>query len=749
MRRLRRLLLAAIGVILVAVGITYSVRRAVLEREAPATSPPLPLNIQAEGRDWVYTHHEGNRPRVEVRAGRMRQVAEPAEFELEGVDLRIFDPDGLKYDQVKSAFARFDTHKGDLYSDGDVEITLGIPVGAAAPDDPVVIRSSGVHFDTTTGKAVTGRPTEFQYGRAEGRSVGASYDPAWNDLRMLAEVELRWHPEGPGGKTMTVQAGELVYKQDQAKVYLSPWSRLTRGNFVLEAAESVVTLEKDQIRRVDAVRAAGRDRYPARTIDFSAGQLVMEFAERGVVQKIVGEQDAKLVAVSAADRTSVTSEKIFLDFQAVTGESILESALAMGGGRLESKPQGRAGAPPPETRLLRADVIRTLMWPGGEQIQTIETHTPGTVEFLPNQPEQRRRQIDGERLWIHFAEDNRIQTFRAIQVVTQSEPPATDKRQAAAPTLTWSQDLLAQFDPATGRLIQLEQWGEFRYQEGSRRASADKGTLDEGRNAIALSGKARAWDETGSTAADELFLERASGDLTAAGHVRTTRLPEKKPASGMLSAGEPVHATSQRMVAANNQANIVYEGDAVLWQGANRLQGQRIEIDRKNRTLSASGGVMSQFVEKAKPAANAANAPGPKYLVVRAGEMLYVEQENQAFYQGDVRLRRGPLEVAARELRAHFAKPEGDDSEMTLDKAVADGQVTIVEKGERTRTGSGEHAEYFVGEEKIVLRGGRAKLVDSVRGTTEGEQLTYFARNDRLLVEGADAQPAVTRLRRD
>lgn len=753
MRRLRRLLLVAILLTLAAVGVTYSWRKAALQRQAPVASPPLAQNIQAEGRDWVYTHHEGDRPRVEVRAARMRQIGQPAELELEGVELRIFDRDGLKYDHVKSAFARFDTRNGDLYSDAEVEITLGVPVGGPPPGDPVIIRASGVHFDTSTGKAVTDRPASFRHGRAEGQSVGASYDPAWNDLRMLSGVELRWLPAVPGGKRMTVEAGQLVYKQDQAKVYLSPWSRLRRGSLTVEAAESVVTLERDALRRVDAQRARGRDRYPRRTIEFSAGQLALEFGEDAVIQKVVGQQGAQLVAVSETDQTSVASDQIFLDFQPAGGDSVLESALAMGNSRLESRPKARSGAPPAETRLLRAEVIKTRMRPGGEEIETIETHTPGTAEFLPNRPEQRRRRIDGERLWIHFGADNRIRAFRAIQVATRSEPAAADPPESA-PVLTWSQDLLAQFDAATGKLLQLEQWGEFRYQEGARRAAADKGTLDEARGTLALSGKARVWDETGSTAADELLLARDSGDVTAAGHVRTTRLGDKKAASGLLAPGEPVHASSQRMVALNRRMNIVYEGGAVLWQGANRLQAERIEIDRNMRRLSASGQVTSRFVETSKNTP-AGNGESPIYLIVRAAEMVYVEPESEAFYREDVRLRRGTLEVASRELRAHFSKSgeaqeAGGEPEMTLEWAVADGEVTIVERqGEHTRVGSGAHAEYYAREDKIVLSGGRPKLVDSIRGTTEGRRLTYFARDDRLLVEGGESQPAVTRLRRN
>ena len=103
------------------------------------------------------------------------------------------------------------------------------------------------------------------------------------------------------------------------------------------------------------------------------------------------------------------------------------------------------------------------------------------------------------------------------------------------------------------------------------------------------------------------------------------------------------------------------------------------------------------------------------------------------------------MEVEARELQAFFRK----DGASGLDQAVADGQVKIVHQNEeRTRTGTAEHAEYHLDEEMVVLSGGIARLVDSLKGTTEGSKLTYYSRDDRLLIEGAEAKPSASRLRR-
>ena len=106
-----------------------------------------------------------------------------------------------------------------------------------------------------------------------------------------------------------------------------------------------------------------------------------------------------------------------------------------------------------------------------------------------------------------------------------------------------------------------------------------------------------------------------------------------------------------------------------------------------------------------------------------------------------VTLKRAGLDVKSRELKAYL-KEDGDSS---LEKAIADGAVDLVQvAAKRSRRGKSEHAEYYAGEEKIVLEGGEPEMVDSVRGATRGKQLTYFANDDRLLVNGAPDRPATT-----
>ncbi len=103
--------------------------------------------------------------------------------------------------------------------------------------------------------------------------------------------------------------------------------------------------------------------------------------------------------------------------------------------------------------------------------------------------------------------------------------------------------------------------------------------------------------------------------------------------------------------------------------------------------------------------------------------------------------------VRAREIHAYLAE-SGSDSR--LEKAIADGAVNIFQSSpDRTRNGTGEHSEYYPDEQKILLTGGTPKMVDSLKGTTVAPAgLTYWADDDRLLLNGSKDHPVQTRFKR-
>jgi lipopolysaccharide export system protein LptA len=173
------------------------------------------------------------------------------------------------------------------------------------------------------------------------------------------------------------------------------------------------------------------------------------------------------------------------------------------------------------------------------------------------------------------------------------------------------------------------------------------------------------------------------------------------------------------------------------------VEADRIDIDRGRQVFDAHGKVVSQFIDKPKEkeASIKPRAAGPPvFTVVRAPDLTYADETRIAHYQGGAAMTRPGLTVNGKEIRAYLKEGDADSS---LDKALADGAVKIVSTADkRTRTGTSDHAEYYADEQKVFLDGGEPLLVDSLKGQTRGKQLTWWANNDRLLVNGADSRPA-------
>jgi lipopolysaccharide export system protein LptA len=336
---------------------------------------------------------------------------------------------------------------------------------------------------------------------------------------------------------------------------------------------------------------------------------------------------------------------------------------------------------------------------------------------------------------------------------------------APAPALTWSDQLTAKFTPNTNQIATIEQIGNFRYQEGVRQAHAKKAFLEQTINRITLTDTARVSDDTGATIADTIVMNQANGDMDASGHVVSTHEPDQSAKAGtsMLDDTKAMQATAEKMITRENNTKVHYEGHAVMWQGANRIAANLIDIDRDEQTLHAIENVVSELVDnksddksQAQSAANqktqTANQAdmAPVFTVVHAPELLYRDDKRIALYTGGVNLVRERTTVKSKELRAFLTpKSERKSDESSLDHAFADGAVTVVEvRPDRTRTGTSEHCEYYTKEDKVILNTGDPQMIDSYKGITKGRQLTYYNNDDRLVVEGQKQQLAYTQMKK-
>jgi lipopolysaccharide export system protein LptA len=780
MRRAAPLILLGFVAIVAAVGRIYYVRLKQQASVAPVKLKKLSPGTSATFRGWTYTHTSSEKTVIKMQSDDFQEL--DGKDELTGVTLDVFNKDGDTYNHVQCAKGEYDTSRGILYSEGEVDITMKVPEHGEPSGKLMKITSTGVSVESKTGKSYTDRLVHFKFDRGYGQAMGADYDPNTRILNLHSDVNMTWTGAEPGGIPMKIETAQVNYNEHDAKIYLTPWAKLTRDTMMMNAGPATVTIDHGHLKLVETTQAKGTDRRPGRNLEYGANQLTVEFNDYNQIQKITAVDQAKVINHGETSDTTLIGDRVVMDFDTTDTDSLLKAAVAQGHGVMENKPVIKPGVDPSDTRVLKSDTIRTKMRTGGREIEAIETDGAGALEFIPNAPEKPHRWMNGDHIWMTYGPNNTIQSFRSIAATTRTEKPkAKDAKEAPAPSLTWSKNLLATFVPNSSNLGKLDQSGDFRYEEGDRRAKAERALLDQPNNIITLIGGARMSDSTGSADADKIVLCQTTGDFTAEGHVTSTRMPDKKKddsqGGGMLDEDKPLHARAKKMISSDNHLDIRYEGDAVLWQGADRLEADAVEIDRNNDILKAHGHVLSQLQDKVKdddsskddlpggkPAAQPSGKaqgkptaksgakpkadPAPKdetksrlhvFTIVKAPDLDYNDDTRLAHYSGGASLERNNMVVQSQDIHAYL-RNDSDDS--SLDHAIADGHVVVHEvASDRTRDAASDHAEYYVDENKVILEGGDPRFVDSTKGTTRGRRLTWYSDDDRLVVDGVPQAP--------
>lgn len=766
MRSLRWLLLVVIALVAAGVFQVYRVARQTQKAHQRPLPPAMPREDRSTALDWEWGQSANGKPNVHVKATEMHQSSDGKTFHLKDISLRIYNPSGEAYDRVHTDYADFDNDTHKLTTDSEAEITLDVPTEGEPKHQLTSIKAAGINFDSESGKAQTDKRTTFAFAGGDGVAGGASYDPLTHEIHLMHGVVMNLRSRDPKARPMKVETEDLVYSEDGATVKLGPWSKMARNQTVMQAGATIVHLKSEtgangqhatRIDNIEAPSAHGSDRQGGRNLEYSADLLRAYYNEHGEVEKMEGTGNARLVSHAKTAETSMSAGLINLFFKATADDSVLSSAQARGKATLESKPIAGGKEPLDDTKVVHSESVDVFMKPDGKDLDRVSTLAPGTMEFLPNQTMRSRRLVRADRMTARYGAENTIQSFHGDAVSTETHPSqasvadaAKKKRPAPGIAVTSSRTMDVAFDDK-GQVRQIQQAGNFRYSEGLRKAQADSAVMDNAKNVMELDAHARVADDTGTTDANHIRIDQKTDEFDARGNVATTHVstdtPNGKPSgqgSGMLDPSEAMQGKADHVISENGGEKLHYIGNAQVWQGGSRIQADQVDIERKKKELTAEGHVFSQLQDSPKKGPDGKPGPAAPATLIRSQKMVYTDADHLAVYTGGVTLTRQALTVKCATLQAFLndGKPvNGKTPDSRIDRASADGKVEIVQNFPgRQRVGTSEHGEYYTEEGKIVLTGGRPYLKDSARGDTQGEKITYFTNDDRLVLDGAPKQ---------
>jgi lipopolysaccharide export system protein LptA len=236
------------------------------------------------------------------------------------------------------------------------------------------------------------------------------------------------------------------------------------------------------------------------------------------------------------------------------------------------------------------------------------------------------------------------------------------------------------------------------------------------------------------------------------------------------------------MTAHRSPAIAVYTGDARLWQNANVVEAPRLQFDRDRRSLLASGesglGTGLRPVRAGQspattqtPPTQASGQPVSTVLVqvdksgkatpvrITSARLNYADAERKIVLGGGVTAKGSDTTLTGQEMTV-FLLPQSQTRQSSLrspatagpgtagqgERIVAEGKVVIAQP---TRHATGDRLVYTAAEDKFVLTGGSSSgppsIFDAERGKITGDSLTFFRHDDRVLVEGRETSPTITK----
>jgi lipopolysaccharide export system protein LptA len=786
--RLRRLLAAIAILFTLGVAGMYFYARSKAINAVKKIPAKIGYGIKQTAEGFQFSKSDGKRTLFTVQASNLKEFKLNGNAELHNVSIVLYGRDSSRFDQIYGDDFAYNQKTGDVTAKGEVQIDLvANPAGLESPDqsapndlkNPIHLKTRDLVFNKDSGNAWTDARVEFRTPQASGWAVGVKYAGKSNTLTLASQI----HIELRGPEATVIEAKHGVITNDPRQIVLeSP--QLSRRSGTVRANEATFYLGREN--HVDRVLATGDVTTAMRTVSSGADG-------GGKSSEIHGRSDqAEFFLPGGQDllRTATLSGKVYFeqvgaeDLQGEAGRVIfdfagqnqLQKVHAVEGARLSQKVvKARSGdknnspqnfdltAPGIDFTVLNGRVLKQAVTSGAARITLTQAQDPSPAAA---QPDQQTVVTAGKFLADFKTSDgkNHLNSVRGAPEVRITNA-SRDEPDRVSTSDSVDAALLPQ-----GGIESITQKGNVIYSDNQPaekrvQAWANAGHYTPADHILVLTGSPRVANGGMATTADAIRINRATGEALAEGDVKSTYSELKEqPDGALLAASSPIHVTAHRMTANNSPAAVAtYTGSARLWQDANVIEAPSIEFDRDHRSVVAEGTsakpaqtVLVQ-IEKppasnsdAQPAAKTSSLGRSSPITITAKRLTYVDSDRKVHYEGGVLARGADFTASSRTADVYLLPHSQTAGKQTLstpgrlDRMVAQGDVMIQQTN---RHAQGQTLTYTAADDKFVLTGGPPSIFDAEQGKITGVSLTFFRRDDRVLVEGKGSTPVVTTTR--
>ena len=753
-----------IGLIIVLFTMVVTIAWSFLSRRRQVLVIPegemLPPQISRRTTQFEYSERKRDRTVFHVQAEVSTEL-EGGIHTLSDVRLTRYDIEGSPAETVVAEKAVYEMEKRQLQFSDKVQIELA---------DKTRIFTEHTRADLDREVIYIEENFRFELGEAEGKGRSLFYRIPHQEVNVTGSFELTL-PNSPG--SLKARAEGARYRVLEHRVYLKGKARVEGPQGQLTGNRMSIFLTEE--KRIQKVVTTGHAHFHLPTQQTFSGDRIDLFfepkAKRMEYFEVLGRPTASYeekvpqgvhyleaarirgkVSTDAARLQQFTArKKVFFRSSALQVDEahsdFLEGYFFKGRQELERlELRGKVrlirsmdGSPEPRVERLRSKFLRIQF---STEQQLDRATASGNVHAELNSQGESRHLFAKESVRIHYR-NGVLESIRGRKdCVLESRSREGTKRLAASLIRaryrsgmlervvaeggtalelsdknehrhTTSEKLDVRYQ--SGKLRQAVQSGQFHFwvegNSGKTDLRADRGVYRAKSDTVTVTGKKTPVlrHSEAETFAQRFILDRETGRISAFENVRSILWEE----------GTVV--TSASMEIEPETGWVEYTGNPRIVRSGSTITGRRVRVHSEAEQLIVEGDVESLL--------NHGPPNEQENYWISADRLVYESRQRLARFQGSVRTKTEDLVVTAPLVDLFFASGlAAEVREIVFREAVG---IT-----QQARKAEGQRAVYYPSEEKMVITGNPAQVIEPKRGQSSGRQLTFYVDDNRILVEG-------------
>jgi lipopolysaccharide export system protein LptA len=174
-----------------------------------------------------------------------------------------------------------------------------------------------------------------------------------------------------------------------------------------------------------------------------------------------------------------------------------------------------------------------------------------------------------------------------------------------------------------------------------------------------------------------------------------------------------------------------------MWQDDNFVRGDTITLFREEKRMEARGHVQSAIYQAKQKTAGGGTTVVPVFAT--ADFMRYSDPERLVHYENNVDIKQGTDRMTSSIADVYLQKNTNE-----LERTIAQRNVVLVQPGRR---GTGDWCQYTTADDVAILKGSPAHVEDVEQGTTDGNRLTMYRGDNRVVVDDNRTEQSPGRVR--